>query len=249
MISITRATTSLCAAAALFAACNRDSQTEGEVTTRTGAGEVGTSISGDSAAKRGQALVRIVNAAPTTQGLVVRSDESHSLPSVDYKKVTPYQAIDQNWATFQVNSAPGGSYVPLETNRELLTDGLRYTMVIMRGKDSTGLDTRIVRDDISSDMTRAHLRVIHAASGIDEVNVIARAGETLFDGVTYTSDVGFKDVTPWSGTIEFRTKEGNRMLKSVRNVKLEAGKSYTFVLTRDAKGKVDAFSFEDAQVN
>ena len=53
----------LIAATALLAAC-RDAQTEKDVTTRTANGEAATSMSGDSADKRGMALVRVVNAVP-----------------------------------------------------------------------------------------------------------------------------------------------------------------------------------------
>jgi hypothetical protein len=249
MISTYRAAIALAVAALSLAGCNRDAQTEGKVTTKAGAGEVSTSVSGDSADKRGEALVRVVNAASTAEGLIVRSDETHALPAVEYRKVTPYQPIDRNWVTFQVSSQPGNNYVPLATNRELLTDGYRYTMIIMRDKDGTGLETRVLRDVISSDVTRAHLRVVHAAQGIDEVNVVARGMEKIFDAVNFTSEAGFKDIDPWKGTLEFRTNEGNRLLKTVPNVNLEAGKSYTIILTRDAKGKVDAFWIEDEQVN
>lgn len=248
MTTLLRATATVAAATLIIGACKpKDAQTEGQVTTRTGAGEVASSISGDSADKRGEALVRVVNAAATPQGLIVRSDETHTLPTVDYKKVTAYQPIDKNWATFQVNSMPGGSFAALETNRELLTDGYRYSMVIMRNKDGSGIESRILRDEISSDLSTSHLRVVHAAQGVGEVNVIAKGGEKLFDGVNFTSEAGFKSVTPWAGTLEFRTQDDNRLLLTLPNVKLEAGKSYTIVLTRNEKGKVDSFWFEDTQ--
>lgn len=249
MISILRATAAVGVATLLIASCKpRDAQTEGAVTTHTGAGDVATSMSGDSADKRGLALVRIVDAAAMPQALVVRSDDAHLLPAVGYKKITPYQQIDHNWAKFQVNSMPGGEFTTLETNRELLTDGFRYSLVIMRNKDGSGIESRVLRDEISPDPSAARLRVIHAAQGVGEVNVVARGAETLFDGVNFTSEAGFKNVTPWSGTLEFRSKDGNRLLLSVPNVKVEAGKSYTIVLTRDGKGKVDSFWFEDTQV-
>ena len=240
-------TSMVVACAFLAAACDKDAQTDKQVTTRTASGEASTSISGDSADNRGQALVRVVNAAASAPNVTVRADEMHAIPSVDYKKVTAYHPIDRNWATFQISGAPDGTYMPLETNREMLTDGHRYTIVVMQANDGPGYATRVVRDDISSDMTKAHLRVIHAASGIDEVNVVAKGGETIFAGVNFSSEAGYKDIMPWSGTLEFRTEGTKRLLLSMPKMSLEAGKSYTVVLARSANGKADAFWFEDEQ--
>lgn len=234
--------------AALFiAGCAKDAQTEREVTTQTANGEASTSISGDSADTRGEALVRVVNAVPQLNALRVRADSAHMLPVVDYKGVSPYQAIDRNWVAFQVSANPDKPYEPLDANREALSDGHRYTMIVMRDSDSTGFQTRVVRDDISDDMTRAHLRVIHAAQGVDEVNVVARGGDELFNGINFTSEAGFKDLAPWAGTLEFRAEDENRLLLTMPKVDLKAGRSYTIVLTRGNKGRLEAFWFEDMQ--
>jgi hypothetical protein len=234
-------------AALLAAACAKDAQTEKEVTTQTANGEASTSISGDSADKRGEALVRVVNAVPQLNALRIRADSAHALPTVDYKGVTPYQAIDRNWVSFQVNANPDDTFEPLEANREVLSDGHRYTMIVMRNGDASGFQTRVVRDDISDDMTRAHLRVIHAAQGVDEVNVVARGGDELFNGINFTSEAGFKDLAPWAGTLEFRAEDENRLLLTMPKVDLKAGRSYTIVLTRGNKGGLEAFWFEDMQ--
>ncbi len=229
-------------------ACGKDAQTEDAVQTKTSAGDASTSISGDSADKRGQALVRIANAVPGMNGLVVRSDDAHALPSVDYKKVTDYTPIDKNWVTFEVAVQPAGTYTPVETNRELLTDGHRYTMLVMHDKDGAAYQTRIVRDDISTDQSKAHLRVIHAAPTVDEVNVVEKGGDKLFDGINFTSEAGFKDIDPWSGTLEFRTEDGNKLLGTLASVNLKAGVSYTIVLATNKQGKLDSFWFEDQQL-
>jgi hypothetical protein len=191
------------------------------------------------------ALVRVVNAVPDLQQLMIRGDNMMELPAVDYQKVSPYQNIDQNWTRFEVSGAPGGAYAPIETNREMLSNGHRYTMLILREEEGTELKTRILRDEISSDATKAHVRVIHAARGTDEINVVAAGGETLFDGINYASEAGFKDLTPWKGTLEFRTEDGNRRLLTMPAVDLQAGSSYTIVLTRKNASTLEAFWFAD----
>lgn len=241
-------TASLLAGLALFSACSRDAQTEKEVTTKTSGGEASTSISGDSADKRGEALVRVVNAVPDAKSLTVRSDETHALPAVAYKGVSPYQTIDKNWATFQVSRAADNTYAPLETNREMLTDGHRYTIVVMRENDPTGIKTRIVRDDLADDATKAQVRVINAAEGFDEIDVRRKGvnDDDLFSGVNVGSEAGFKAIDPWAGALEFRSEDGKRLLATMPKVDLKGGKAYTIVLAPGKSGKLDAFWFEDA---
>lgn len=232
---------------ALVSAC-RDAQTEKEVVTRTSSGDAAVSMSGDSADKRGMALVRVVNAVSKVPRLVVRADAAHELAVAEYKKVTAYQPIDRNWVTFEVSTTGDSAFEPLATNREMLTDGHRYTIVVMHDS-AQKFETRVLRDEISDDTTNAMLRVIHAARGVDEVNLVRRGVEgTLVDGVNFTTEAGYRAVDPWSGTLEIRHQDGNRLLLTIPNLTLQAGKSYTIVLTRNPAGKLESFRFDDSQV-
>ncbi len=230
---------------ALVSACSNDSQTESDVVTSTADGSVETSMSGDAADERGVALVRIVNAVPDMQRLTVRGDNMRELPTVEYKAVSPYETINEDWTRFEVSGASGGAYAPIESNRESLTDGHRYTMFILREEDGGELTTRIVRDDISSDMSKAHVRVIHAARGTENFDLIAGGDNELFSDVSYGVDGGFKDIDPWQGTLEFRADDGNRRMLSLPNIDLRAGSSYTIVVARSAANALEAFWFSD----
>jgi len=236
----------LIVATALLAAC-RDVQTEKEVTTRTATGEAATSMSGDSADKRGMALVRVVNAVPTENTLIVRAGPNLQLTAAEFKKVTEYQPIDRNWVTFEISASADSGFEPLATNREMLTDGHRYTIVIIPDS-ARRYETRILRDEISDDTAKAHLRVIHAARGIDEINVVRRGGDALMDGVNFATEAGYRAVDPWRGTLEIRSEDGNRLLHNIPNLSLEKGRSYTIVLTRNAAGRLESIRFDDSQV-
>ena len=231
---------------ALIASC-RDAQTEKEVTTRTSTGDAAVSMSGDSADKRGVALVRVVNAVPTSNSLIVRADPEKQLTAAQYKKVTEYQPIDKNWVTFEISASRDSTFEPLATNREMLTDGHRYTIVVLRDS-AKGFETRVLRDEISGDTSTAHLRVVHAARGINEVNVVKRGGDTIFDGVNFAAEAGFRTVQPGTGTLEIRSEDGNRLLLSIPSVTFEKGHSYTIVLTRNAAGKLESIRFDDSQL-
>ena len=232
-------------AVGFLAAC--EAQSDREVTTRTSTGEAAVSMSGDSADKRGMALVRVVNAVPGQERLVVRADRDHQLTAAEYRTVTEYQPIDRNWVTFEIGTSGDSAFAPLATNREMLTDGHRYTIVVMRDS-AQGYETRVLRDEISDDSANARVRLIHAAHGTDEVNLVRRGGDTLIDGVNFTMEAGFKAVEPWTGTLEVRTESGNRLLLSIPNVSLQKGHSYTIVLTRNSAGKLESFRFDDSQV-
>ncbi len=243
--------TTALALAALFTtqACAKDSQTDKSVETKTADGQLSASISGDSADKRGVALVRVVNAVPTTADLHIRADEQRMLPMVKFQKVSDYTAIDQSWAKFEIGDASGSVFLPLNTNRELLTDGHRYTIVVLSNEDGSGYETRVIKDAIESEAGKSRLRIIHAAPGAGEIQVRARSGETLFDGVDYGDDDGFKSIAPFTGIIDVRTNDGKTVLLSTPAMTMDAGKSYSVVITRSAKGKLGAFWFEDTQVN
>jgi hypothetical protein len=93
------------------------------------------------------------------------------------------------------------------------------------------------------------MRVIHAAPGAGEVQIRPRTGEAIFEGVDYGDDDGFKSIDPWTGILDVRSNDGKTVLLSTKSMTLDAGKSYTVVITRTDKGKLDAFWFEDTQVN
>ena len=244
---ISRLIGGLFTATALLAAC-RDAQTEKKVATETSGGDVKTSMSGDSADKRGVALVRVVSTVPG-KTLIVRADPQHLLAEAGFKEITDYKPIDRNWVTFEVSSAGDSAFKPLATNREMLTDGYRYTMVIIPDSGAKGFETRVLRDEISDDTSKAFLRVIHAARGIDEVNIVQRGGDTLLDGVNFAREAGYRAVTPWTGTLEVRSEDGKRLLHTIPNFSMKSGHSYTVVLTRGAGGKLESVRFDDTQVN
>ncbi|MGQ0767041.1 MAG: DUF4397 domain-containing protein [Gemmatimonadota bacterium] len=245
MHSITRTIAVLASGVFVTACMSRDAQTEDSVATATSEGAASTSISGDSADRRGVALVRVVNAVPTTSQLSVRSDETRQFDGVAYKEVTPYKSIDGTWVAFEVTGTSGGAYAPLATNRELLSDGHRYTLVVLPAERDGGFDTRILRDELGTDPAKVQLRVIHAARGVDEIDVVKRGGDEVFGDVNFSNEAGFKSIDPWRGTLEIRNADGGRVLATVADTNFEGGKSYTVVVTRKASGSYEAFWIED----
>jgi hypothetical protein len=68
--------------------------------------------------------------------------------------------------------------------------------------------------------------------------------EPLFDGINFKSEAGWSEFDPIAGTLEIRPEGQKNVLASRPNVKLEGGKSYTFVVA--GKGaKPDIIVIED----
>jgi hypothetical protein len=226
--------------------CSKDAETDRAVTSRTSAGDSSQSMSGVTADRRGEALVRIANAVPGSSGLVVSADDQRSLTPVDYRAVSAYQPIDKAWSTFRMGGA-GTEVAPMETNRELLTDGFRYTMVVMRKPDGPGYRTRIIRDDISPDSSTARVRVIHAAADVGEIDVLNKAGETVFGGINFASEAGYTSLPPQTAELRIVLEGGRRPLQQLAPVALLGGHSYTIIIagTRTA---AQSFWIDDAQL-
>lgn len=240
------------AALALFtvvslAACRDTAQTDAVVDTNTAAGTLPPSMSADSAASRDVALVRVVNAVPASPTLRVRADDQRMMPAVGFQKVSDYVTIDRTWTTFEAGDSASTAFVPLTTDNTLLIDGRRYTLVVLRAENGTGYETRVLTDAIQNVAGRTRLRVVHAAPGAGEIQLRTRGGETLFKSVKYGADEDFSEFAPMSGILDIRTGDGRSVLYSTAPLMLDAGKSYTLVVTRSAAGALGAFWFEDMQ--
>lgn len=236
----------LMVAAAALAGCN-PSKTRAPVTTTGNAGS-STSPSGEAAAKRGESMVRFVNALPTSPQVAVNSGDSALFANVKYKMVTEYRQIHDNTADFKlVTSAQTAGDKPAAENHEALSDGGRYTVVAYPEKDGSGANLKVVRDELVPEAGKARVRVFHVASGIGEIDVmLAGNKDPLFDDVNYSVEAGFKDIDPTAGTIEIRAAKDHRRLVSLKNMKFEAGRSYTIVVSGSPVSKVEAITFNDA---
>lgn len=232
-----------------LASCSKGAQSDKSIETQSATGDMSASISGDSADKSGVALVRVLNAVSGGKTIQVRADDQRMFPSVEFEKATNYTPIDKMWLTFAVGEGGASPFTPLNTNREFLTDGHRYTIVVLRTEDGAEYDSRVIRDDIVNEPGKARVRVIHAAAGVGKLKVQTTSGETFFDGIGFGDTDGFKSFAPMKGALEIRSTDGNKVLFTTDPLAFDAGKSYTVVLSRSAAGKPFAFWIEDAAVN
>ena len=232
----------LAGGAVLLAAGCKNNRDTGAVTTKT---EQGTSSapSSDALEHKELALVRVVNASPRDPSLVVFAGDSAAFSGVGYKKATAFREIADDRFDFKLGSPDK----PLAENHENLSAGGHYTIVAMPdqgGSDKRNL--RVLNDELKPvSAEKARVRVINAIPGDAEISVFVRGrADPLFDGVNFKSEAGWNEFDPIVGNLEVRPQGKKNVLAREPNVKLEGGKSYTFVVA-GTPAKVDIIKIED----
>jgi len=234
------------AAVVVLAACTSTSKTKTPVTTSGNEG-ASTSPAGTTAAARGEAMVRLVNALPTAPMVQVKSGDSALFANVKYKDVTEYREVGDKTADFKLVTSGQPTDKPAAENHEMLGNGGRYTVLALPEKDGSGASLKVMRDELTPDSGKAQVRVINAAPGVGEIDVVVGgAKDPLFNNVNFGNEAGFKTIEPATGSVTVRSADKHKRLVSVPNTKFEAGKSYTFVITGSPMSKVEAITFNDA---
>ncbi len=220
-------------AIALTAAC-KEARDTGAVTSRSG-GTISSAPSSDAVEAFDLALVRVVNALPGSGPISVSAGDSTAFGAVTYKMATPYREIPDDASKFKlrVDAAETGTE-PLAQNRENLKNGGHYTIIAMPDQGSADkANMRVLDDDLKPGTDgKARVRFINAVPGDQDVDVILRGrAEPLFDGVNFKTEAGWREVDPLGGALEVRPDGKETVLARLSNVRLESGRSYTFVLT------------------
>ncbi|MEO8294517.1 MAG: DUF4397 domain-containing protein [Gemmatimonadota bacterium] len=210
---------------------------------------------GSDSSHQGASMVRVVNAVPSPTALTVATDDANTFASVTFKTVTPFQPIRDNLVTFKLR--PGDASVsdttkPLAENHEMMSDGDRYTVVVLPAPaddNDEGPKLRVLeepRDAGSPGMAR--LRFVNAARGVKSFDVFAPGStDAFFDNVDFGSEAGYKDFGATSAVLQVRADNGSAVLLKLPQRSFEAGKTYTIIITnKSAVGRqLEAITIED----
>lgn len=235
------------AAIAAFAACDRtDTRGSAALKTTSPAG-TSTAPSSADAAHRNEALVRVIQAAPTDGSFDLFAGDLALFDGLTFKSVTAYRAVDGKRYAFQLRPSGMAQAEPLSTNTEGLDNGHFYTVVAMPGDDRHP-HLRVVSDRLDAPAAgQARLRVVNA--GVDAGSIAVRtagASGTLLNDVEFRSVSDYRDVPATSGTLEIVDHAGHTLASVTSG--FEPGRYYTIVLSGSARGepRLDAFLIEDA---
>ncbi|MBA2626589.1 MAG: DUF4397 domain-containing protein [Gemmatimonadales bacterium] len=228
------------------AACDKARDT-GAVTSTTASG-TSTTPPSDVAEKHDQAFVRAVNALPGAKSVVIYAGDSTAFSNVAYKATTPWKRMPDDMFTFKVGRVGGSPDSALGDNHEKLGGGNHYTVIAFADEGGPNkANMRVLNDDLQP-MTngKARIRVVHTVANAPEISVYARGSkDAIFDGINFKSEAGWKDVDPMTGTLEIRPEGKNNVLATIPAVKLEAGMSYTYIIT-GTPAKLDVVKFRDS---
>ena len=238
-------TLSLAALATIGAGCDRTETSNTPVTTTSPAG-TSTAPPPSAAKHRDEALVRVVNAAPSSSNFDLFAGDLLLFDGLAFKSVTPYRAVDGQRYDFALRPAGMTRAKPLSSNTEGLQDGHFYTAVAMPG-DGRFPRLRVVDDPLQPPAPgKARLRIIHAGAEAGTIRVRpAGAKDSLFDCVEYEAVKEYRDVAPISGSIEIARNEPSGQVLTAFNTHLEAGRFYTIVILGSGS-TLEAFLIEDA---
>jgi len=223
-----------------------ESRSTGTVTSKSG-GETSTAPPSAAVEKRDHALIRAVNAVPGRPAVTVYAGDSAAFKAVAYKKATAYQEIPDDLFNFELKAGDKPDGASLAANREKLADGGHYTVIALPSEDPDDLNLRVLDDGLKPVTSgKARTRFINGMAGDTDVDLFVRGqNDALFDGVNFKTEAGWKEVDPTSGTLVVKPDNKNSTLATLPATKLEAGKSYTFVLV-GKPGKYEIIKIEDA---
>jgi hypothetical protein len=189
------------------------------------------------------ALVRFVNATTYTDPVDIYVDQAKVLPEVSRDRVTKYSdwPADRHDIELRVT----GNVSSSAKNSENLNAQEHYTVVGFSKADGTP-GVEVFHDTAGEpEAGKARIRLIHVADGAAELGVFPSGGkDSLLDGVNY-SDESSADVDPGIRMLEIR-KQGEKVVAvKIPEVSLQAGKTYTIVITADQDRKLRAIQLDN----
>ncbi len=231
------------------AACSRESQQTTPASTESPSGRSTAPASPATAENRDHALVRIVNAVPGTTAVDVVADDTPTFSNVEFKAVTPYREVPATADDFAIRPSGAAAGTKMAENSESIVSGKHYTLIAFPGAiDSAEKVTlEVVNDDlVPPSEGKARVRVIQAASGVATVDVFATGQDKpLFDDVDFKETASYQEVDPANLTLAVRDSKDDKKTLATPNVNIEAGKSYTLIVTGGPRGTLDTIMVED----
>jgi len=193
------------------------------------------------AASEDTPMVRVVHAIPGGSPADVYADERKTFSSLAYRSVTDYTPVAENEVTFKLRPA-GAAGEPLAENREMLSDGSRYTVVALPGERGTPAELKVLRDEKAHSFdAKARVRVVNAAPDSGSLEVILDGRQdALAKGLDPADDQAYRDVDPISGgKLIVRDKKRAKVVAEAAT-NLAAGRAYTMLVVGRTAGTPEA---------
>jgi hypothetical protein len=205
-----------------------------------------TAPSGQDASRRDQALVRFIQAIPSSDRVDLLFGDTKVFTNVPYKEVTQYVQLPAERHEFKITPAGQTTAGPSASNSEGLSAGGRYTIVAAR-KENGEFSLLALHDDLSApSFGKAKIRVINAAIGVGKTDFNGPNGK-IFSGIDAISSTSYKEVPAATGMLEVRNPKQLEIAR-LSNVELQPGKLFTFVIAGGAGKPIEILPITDRLV-
>jgi len=191
---------------------------------------------------RGTAYVRVLHAIAGGPRVDVYVDGKKTLDDVAFKTISDYMAVPSGQRAFSINAATKTD-VLLTEKKNLVADKY-YTVA---ATTTAGKPSFFVQNESTGTMKDglAQIRVFHLAAGAPAVDITTPSARKNAKGgyARLMTNLAFKKtksnsrVTPKTYTLQVRA--GEKLLKEVPNVQIEAGKRYSVFAVGKADGVGD----------
>ena len=148
----------------------------------------------------GQAQVRVLHASPDAGNVTVLVDGQPLAEGIAFASTTEYAPVPAGERQVQVVPAAGGDPVVDETVE--FGDGRTYLLAAVNTLDQIALQTYEVDRSPIADPETARARFIHAAPGIDAVDVTVAGGQALFPGAGFPNATDYQPLAAQSYDLE-----------------------------------------------
>ena len=206
--------------------------TDTSIRTTTPSGSF-TSPSGQQAAERDRALLRVVSAMPGASRLDLFVEGEKIAAGVEYRTITPFLNVAAGRQSLRLRPAGLDTAEPLAEETRQLDAGRYYTVVIMPGDENGPAATVHVFEDPMDppDENRAVLRFVHAASDAGRIDVSLQGRpEAVATGLEFQQASAFVDIEPSAAPIAVRPAQRTETMFQVPDQKLAAAGIYTIIL-------------------
>lgn len=210
----------------------------GGMAVAVGAPTLSAAAAQEDAATEGEALVRVVHASPDAPAIDVYVDDAVVVQNLAFGAASEFLTVADGER--QVRVVPTGTDPAAGSvidEKPEFDDGGAYVVAAVGLLAEIEAKVYDVNLDAFEEEGRARVRVVHAAPGVDDVDVAVAAGDTLFEGVGFGDGSDYTEVE--AGTYDLEVRTGDEVALAAPDVALVAGQVYeVFAIGQIADGSL-----------
>ena len=214
-------------------------------------GTTSTAPSAASAKQEQKTLIRFINATQGPKDLYFQ--DMPAFTNIDFAGITPYMALPNSHPDarhdLKLYNSANAVGVPIASNSEVENSGGHYTILVLNRNGKPTLT--VIADRLKAPAPgKTKLRVIHAAPGIDKLDIF-RSGDTngIFSGQSFANVTDYREMEPATTELAIRKHGSKTDEVKLTDVALEAGKLYTIVLFGGEGNQLSSKVIEDQLVS